>query len=251
MSLTYFRDKLVSQEKGGGIKIWKEDKHLILEKTIGLPLDYWGFCRLGISDSKYIVCPESSSSIKVINIEGDLIQTLKPPCSEKLGEIMALKCLNLTDKSYIFVLYESGLLTLFSCDTGREVASCKVNSDCPMALDFDGCSKCVVGGSGDSILGFELTTGLELVKWKETKITNPGVSCLAIRPDKRLLAAGCWDARVRLFSMKTLKLLAVLVNHKDTIHDIRYSPARVRAWDVEWLLAVAGKDGRVTLWNLY
>lgn len=163
---------------------------------------------------------------------------------------MAIKFFSLCDNNYIFVLYENGTLTLFEA-SGRVVDDWKATSDCPMALDFDGVSRGVIGTSGEVIVGFQLTSELQLVKWKDTAITNPGVSSVAIRPDNKLVAVGCWDTRVRLFSMKNLRLLAVLTAHREAVQDISYSQMRVDAWSADWLLAAAGKDGRITLWNIY
>lgn len=212
--------------------------------------DYWGFCKLSVFRDELLICPETGSKVKMITPVGNVIQTLCSDVKEKCGEIMAVKCFTMSETDFIFVLYESGLLTLFTI-SGDKINDFKISSDCPMAMDFDGESKVIVGGSGEVIMGLELTSDLKLVKWKEVKITNPGVSCLVIRPDKKLFVTGCWDSKIRLFSMKTFKLLAVLQNHSQTIQEVRYSPSKVDAWDCHSLLAAAGQDGRITLWSIY
>lgn len=197
-----------------------------------------------------LICPETGSKVKIVTPDGNITKTLCYDVNDKCGEIMALKCFTLSKAEYIFVLYESGILTLFTISGGK-INDFKISSDCPMAVDFDGESKVIVGGSGDVIVGLELTEDLKLVKWKEVKITNPGVSCLVIRPDKKLFVAGCWDSRIRLFSMKSCKLLVVLQNHSQTIQEVRYSPSSVEAWNCQSLLAAASQDGRITLWSIY
>ena len=70
---------------------------------------------------------------------------------------------------------------------------------------------------------------------------HPGVGQLALRGDGKVIASAGWDYRVRLFSAKSLKRLAVL----------RYHDASVNALD--WsndLLATGSKDTKVAVWRL-
>lgn len=84
---------------------------------------------------------------------------------------------------------------------------------------------------------------------KYLKITNKGINSIAGRPDGKLVASGGSDGRVRLFSLKSLKALAVLAFHKQTIETIKFS-----AYLTEHkghLLAAAGQDKLVTVWSVY
>lgn len=65
------------------------------------------------------------------------------------------------------------------------------------------------------------------------------------------MAVGGWDSRVRLFSLKNFKPLAVLNQHKDTVQDIAYSTQRVKTYDDKWIMATAAKDGYIALWDIY
>lgn len=82
-------------------------------------------------------------------------------------------------------------------------------------------------------------------------MTNPGTSVITIRSDAKIMAVGGWDSRVRIFSWKSLKPLAVLDQHKDTIHDISYSTQRIKAYDNKFIMATAAKDGYIALWDIY
>ncbi|XP_046675491.1 guanine nucleotide-binding protein subunit beta-like protein 1 isoform X1 [Homalodisca vitripennis] len=249
LSINYIDNLFISQTKGGEIKFWEETNGT-WELKAKVFSEYWGFCKIDTFSGKFLVCPESGSNIRIVDLNGKIVRRLCNGGREKCGEIMAIKCFSLLGTEYIFVLCENGILTMFKA-CGGKVCDLKVMSDCPMALDFDGESKGIVGGSGDVLVGFELTSDLQLVKGRQAVITNKGVSCVAIRPDKKLFAAGCWDCRLRLFSMKSFKLLVVLQNHKEVIQDICYSSAKVNSFNSQWLLAAAGKDGRITLWDLY
>ena len=70
---------------------------------------------------------------------------------------------------------------------------------------------------------------------------HPGVGQLSLRGDGKVIASAGWDYRVRLFSAKSLRRLAVL----------RYHDASVNALD--WssdLLATGSKDTKVAVWRL-
>jgi WD40 repeat protein len=78
-----------------------------------------------------------------------------------------------------------------------------------------------------------------------------GTSIVCIRPDNKIVAVGFWDGRVILFSWKKLRPLAILKEHKDTIHDIVYSSCEVQTYDTRYLMAITGKDGCISLWDIY
>lgn len=242
LAIKYLNNCFVSQEKGGDIKIWAED--WTLKKII--KSEYIGFCKIDIGIG-CILCPESNSVINIMTCDGDVIGTLLNTLQVKTGEIMTVKYITMIDNEYVIVTYESGILALFQINVGK-ISEIAITKDCPMAMDFDGITTGVLGTSGDTIIQFK-TDNLKLIKTKEVSITNPGVSCICIRPDRKLFAAGCWDGRIRFFSMKNFKLLAVLDQHKESILDVCF--VSVRSDSSEWLLAAAGKDGRITLWDLF
>lgn len=242
LAIKYLNNHFVSQEKGGDIKIWTED--WTLKKTV--KSEYIGFCKIDIGFG-CILCPESNSVIRLVTHDGHVNGTLLNESEANTGEIIALKCIKVLDNEYIIVTYETGILALFQMNTGK-ISEAVITKDCPMALDFDGISTGILGTSGDTVIQFKIDN-LKLARSKEVSITNPGVSCIQIRPDRKLFAAGCWDGRIRFFSMKTLKLLAVLDQHKENILDVCFVP--LPSGSCEWLLAAGGKDGRITLWDLF
>lgn len=82
-------------------------------------------------------------------------------------------------------------------------------------------------------------------------LKNPGTSVINIRSDRKLFTVGNWDGCLRIYSQKTLKLLAVLDQHKNTVHDVIYSPHYVKAYNCKYLMAAAGKDSYISLWDIY
>lgn len=80
---------------------------------------------------------------------------------------------------------------------------------------------------------------------------NSGTSVLATRVDSKVFAAGCWDGRIRVYSWKSLRPLVVLDQHRSTIFDITYSADKIQAYNNKNLMAATGKDGTISLWDIY
>jgi len=72
-----------------------------------------------------------------------------------------------------------------------------------------------------------------------------GVTSLAFRPGTKplRLASGSFDGTVRLWNIRTERMLACLKGHRDTIEVVAFSPTQP-------LLASASRDGTVRLWDL-
>lgn len=85
----------------------------------------------------------------------------------------------------------------------------------------------------------------------DMSVKNPGINCIRIRPDLKILSTGGLDGRIRMFSWKSLRPLAVLTEHKTgAIMDISYSTDKVTIWKSP-IMAVAGMDSVISLWDLY
>lgn len=82
-------------------------------------------------------------------------------------------------------------------------------------------------------------------------LKNAGTSVITVRPDAKIVAVGGWDSRVRIFSWKSLKQLAALDQHRDTVQDIAYSSERLETYDNKYVMATAAKDGYIALWDIY
>lgn len=74
----------------------------------------------------------------------------------------------------------------------------------------------------------------------------PGCNTVVIRSDGKLFVTGGWDGKLRYFSMKTGKLLAIIDHHFDAISSIKF-----RNDSDALLLLAASTDGTISLWTLY
>ncbi|KAG6237951.1 hypothetical protein E4U25_002165 [Claviceps purpurea] len=128
----------------------------------------------------------------------------------------------------------------------------------------------------------------QLQEWKHAKkvvnTRHSGQQSLEVRSDGRIFATAGWDSKIRVYSCKTMKELAVLKWHKDGAYAVTFSdvgpPPDVQDSDANtemetqeameidfsrlsvtdrrshrvrtahWVAAGA-KDGRVSLWDIY
>ena len=104
---------------------------------------------------------------------------------------------------------------------------------------------------------------------------HSGQQSLRVRSDEKIFATAGWDTRVRIYSTKTMKEVAVLKWHKEgcyavafaviqqdspqpplSIEQVKREVATVRqrrgekAKGAHWL-AAGSKDGKVSLWEIY
>uniref|UniRef100_A0A1B6D3P9 Uncharacterized protein n=2 Tax=Clastoptera arizonana TaxID=38151 RepID=A0A1B6D3P9_9HEMI len=249
LSVNYFNSNFITQEKCGNIKIWSEVENSCWILQVIVPLTYVGFCKFCLGPDS-IICPEENSAVTIRSLKGDILEKNSFDKTKNNGNIMFLKYENILSEDFIFILFESGTLKVWKRGSA-EVSELKLTDDCPMALDFDGQSRGIIGTSGSNLIEFYFIDKAKLSAGKSVPITNPGVSCVKIRPDKRIFIAGCWDGRLRFFSMKTLKLLAVLDQHQSCIQDVVFSISPVTSLKCKYLCVAGGQDKKITLWNLF
>jgi len=248
--------ELVTQEKGGIIHIWSPSGGSFSEMGI-INCSYVGFCKLDIgptsgSHENFIFSPGEDSTISIISLNSQKIVSCLQTLSEKLGEVMVIKYFEMEGSPYLLSAYESGHIYLWDLKTRKIRCELKLDGT-PMDMDFDPLRRIgVCGNESHELTVFKFdSVANQLSVEKKFGITNAGVSRASIRPDGKILALGCWDGRVRLFSWKTLKPLAVLSEHQQTIHDVYFMKEGISSVGSAGLMAVAGKDQRISLWDVY
>jgi len=106
--------------------------------------------------------------------------------------------------------------------------------------------------------------------YKTTDTKHAGQQSLRVRSDGRLLITGGWDSRIRIYSTKTLKEVAVLKWHKEGVYSTafgeiltqdeigrgdgatnkrqrdREEQSKLKHW-----VAAGAKDGKVSLWEVF
>lgn len=238
------QNRLVSQNKMGEIKFWQINGYkLIFHYT--LSTNIIGFCKCALYKTNMLLCKGEKSTMNCYSTETFNKITVFN-AHDHLGDLMAIKCV----ENYIFCGYEGNTIVLWKEDNIVNQYSFP-EVECLMTLDVDrNMCKGVCAGSSDVINIFCISEG-KLNLCKSVQITNPGVNVLQLRPDDKIVAAACWDFTVRLFSWKSMKLLAVLDSHSSGVLSIGYSELSVTFWKTTYMLAVANKDNKITLWDIY
>lgn len=237
----------MSHNKTGEIKCWRINGYeLELQQT--LSTHTIGFCTLSLYKTNMFLSKGEKSTMNSYSIETfDNISVFDPQQNYSLGDLMVIKSI----EDYVFCGYEANIVIMWK----EHHIVCQYNFpelECLMTLDVDNnMTKGVCGGSSNIILTFCITDDTISLN-KSTHITNAGVNVLRLRPDNKILAAACWDLTVRLFSWKSMKLLAVLDSHSTGVLNIVYSEFSVTFWNSDkYMLAVANKDNKITLWDLF
>lgn len=192
--------------------------------------------------------PKGENHLDVHSLR-DLAPVLKllPECEENVGALMSVRIIN---PHAVLGTFESGHFITWDIREGRVLSVAKLKES--LALDYDDLTnRGIYAGPGDRIGIFAFQKPqMTIQERSEITLKNPGVSCLRIRPDRKIFVSGGWDGRVRVFSWKSLRPLAVLTEHKKNILDIAFSPGPVDLWKAP-LMAIAGEDSQITLWDLY
>ncbi|XP_011497853.1 PREDICTED: guanine nucleotide-binding protein subunit beta-like protein 1 [Ceratosolen solmsi marchali] len=244
---------LITQRKGGTINLWKsQGSNWIINETI--KTDYCGFCRFQVSTEDAIYIPLNESRVGLFSLKTLKTEIELSPISHSeanlFGHVMAIKpCMD--ESKYALITYDGGQILLWDIRSKKILSSIKIEQ-CPMNIDFNtSLMHGIIGSPADYLQIFSLSSDKELTERTKLPLKNPGISAVAIRPDAKVFSTGGWDRRIRIFSWKTLRPLVVLDQHKATIHDIIYSSCKVEAYNSKCLMAVAGKDGNISLWDLY
>lgn len=252
-SILHLPETLLTQQKGGIVKSWQiTGSGYVLDRTIDT--EHIGYCRFQcVPEDNLIICPKYENSICVYNSDNFNLQTtlLSTDSDLKLGQVMCLKHIEMSGQKYILAAYESGDFITWDLRAEKILHSIRLE-ECPMALDYDPVSnRGIYGGPSDQIGWFTYSTNLnELIKRGTITIKNSGINCVSIRKDRKVFCSGGWDGRIRIFSWKSLRPLAVLTEHNAAVVDISHSNDKVQLWNAP-IMAAAGLDGQISLWNLY
>jgi len=233
-----------------------------------------GFCRPALTRNKNILCPSGHDTFyylpkAILQSEGLEVGESKSIESGQGASLVFLHPFVHKDNEYVMFGTEDGKIHVVRSPLGESNEK-SLSSLCLM----DHVSKigkkmdpivplCCAGDetSGFFVIG-TTSTDLPLLKWdgeSETlvvnqvkSIVNKGIGCLALRPDKKLLAAGCWDGRIRLFTFPGMRQLVVLDFHKATITSLLFLD-KVDDWTGtdQYYLVCGAKDNRLTGWDLF
>lgn len=262
MSSIYHGDEtMITQQKGGILKTW-QIQQTGYQLNVTEDTNHKGYCRFQcVPDDDLLISPRNENEIVIYDTEITQVHhTLnavsaleeRKESPTKLGLLMCFRHVKFSSQSYVLAAYESGTFLTWDLRTNSVINVAKFDDCCPMALDF--CSETnrgICGTASDKleIVGY-MRNEMKLINRGDIAIKNPGINCIKIRKDQKIFCSGGWDGRVRVFSWKSLRPLAVLTDHKAAITDIEYSNEKVDMWKSP-IMATSGADGQISLWNLY
>lgn len=267
IALTHTEDALLTQEKNDcAVKLWQlTNSAYVLRHE--LRTDHVGFCRFVFNPTAEggpaVIVPRGGSNVSILcgNTLAERQQLSVEDGANGLPPLGTVMCflpvqLAASGMTYLLAGYESGTLILWDLNCSKVVSHLKLataDDECLMTLDYDPVTnRGVAGGSSDHITVFSLDrkTG-EIRRKSDIGIKNPGVHRVRIRKDLKVFSSAGWDGRIRIFSWKSLRPLAVLTEHRGgELLDLVYSEDKVSMWKAV-IMAAAGSDGQISLWDLY
>uniref|UniRef100_UPI003590190C guanine nucleotide-binding protein subunit beta-like protein 1 n=1 Tax=Myxine glutinosa TaxID=7769 RepID=UPI003590190C len=257
---------LFSQGRDGWVRRWsmEEGRADICASFI---VEGLGFCKAALSKGMSDEVEETGRQLLAVPgkemdevclydvASGHQVGTLKSAAEPSLGMVTCMQFLQISSGAGLLLLagYESGSLCLWDIRMGQLLSRSPARQDPIFCLAWDGLTgTCVSAGPGESLETWKLNDGRDLEHDSSIPLPQHGVSALKIRGDGRLLAAGCWDGRIRIWS-RHYRPLASLAFHRRGLCDLDFADPSPRAAHCAGrrLLAAASRDGQLSVWDLY
>jgi ASTRA-associated protein 1 len=242
-----------------------------------------------------------SGAIDFFNLPSERrVYTLPADKEVKTGMVMALSLSKHSSDGQLIVVsgYESGHVMVHLAQSNvvgepwswKKVLVSQPHSQPLLSLDVSQTESSFFTSSADAVITkFAIPTNASTAEAveKSKKVLNTkhaGQQGLRMRSDGKIFATAGWDARIRVYSAKAMRELAVLKWHKDGCYAVAFAsinperdrsntpaiwndrevvPAHqgsaldaikeqrsVRAQNTHWL-AAGGKDGKISLWDIY
>eukprot|EP00058_Branchiostoma_floridae_P025064 XP_002610554.1 hypothetical protein BRAFLDRAFT_275805 [Branchiostoma floridae] len=246
---------LYSQGRDGTVALWdlKEGRKDISDR---IPVSPVGFCQVELFNqgSSRLLAAAGVGPAEIIVTD---LQSKKPAFSLQptegsppQGMVMALEagCVSDREGLHLWAAYEDGSVAMWDVKQRRLVSHLKVHAEPILCMDYDQEHGKGVTGSADNKLAVWNGKDGQLVAKQTVELSNPGLSCVKIRDDHKIVVTGGWDHMIRLYGWKKLKPLAVLDYHTDSVQCVDFSDHENSE---ERLLAAGSKDQRISLWSIY
>lgn len=241
-------ENLITQEKEGIVKLWRLQNECEYELYRTYECG-GGYCKC-LTIGNNLILPQDNGTLDVVDIPNMELVKKFVSNKPKLGNVMCLQKVELGDSVYVLAGFEAGDIILWDFVSGKACSHIMLR-ECITSLTFDPVTCRGICGNASNILQiFTIDSNFNITLKCEIPMTNEGCNIVKLRPDRKIFVSGGWDGRLRLFSWKSLRLLVVLTEHRDSITDVQFSPAPVHVWNSN-IMAASGADGVISLWNLY
>jgi WD40 repeat protein len=197
------------------------------------------------------------------------IATLGSPNGASTGMVMALGLINRPDQLLILAGYENGQACVWKQigQKSQVVYMQKTHAQPILSIGIAHSQGMWFTSGADAIVARHPFQAGKAAEAKMIQTKHAGQQGLAVRNDQKIFATAGWDGRMRVYSVKGMKELAVLKWHGEgcyavafadvddanavqgrslTVAELRVEKARTTHW-----LAAGSKDGKVSLWEIY
>ncbi|PYI11104.1 WD40 repeat-like protein [Aspergillus sclerotiicarbonarius CBS 121057] len=240
------------------------------------------------------------------------ICTIPADTETKTGMVMAANLvLSASGELYVASAYEDGHVMVLGCrgslhekDLAQNAKTswkweklyvCRAHSQPALSIHVSPAGDYFLSSSADAVLAKHPIPSLGATGYREEKpiksisTKHAGQQGVRIRSDGKIFATAGWDSRVRVYSCKTMKELAVLKWHKDGCYAVGFADVAVESSETStgeerptpqgtddtqlarraefslatvhrqrnqkvqsthWL-AAGSKDGKISLWDIY
>jgi WD40 repeat protein len=270
----------LSQSKNGTLSVWNAERIISGSEQdangaaveASVTVDLHSFCKCEVVDEQTVLVPADGGiacglwDIRSAHVEakfspsGEASQTLASGPRGPTGMCMALGA---TGACYLLGGYEDGSVQLWDTRNTRPLHASRPHTEPvfgiggvlfpPRNPSSAVCSAACVSGGADGNLvinTWKKSADKEKVSWDDgTKFPivcegSKGISTVHARNDAKIVAAGCWDGKVRLYSLKKPRILASMACHSKGVQCVRFSKDSS-------LLATCSEDMRIAVWQVY
>ncbi|KAI8365504.1 WD40-repeat-containing domain protein [Choanephora cucurbitarum] len=258
--LTIGVDRIISQGRDNMIHVWKfsVENSQAPELTSSVVYNALGFCKFSCyqqTQGSTLLCFPSKDDINMFDIydltyQHYVLQNIGADGRTdngllRHGACMAVQLFGSLDTLFVVAGYESGGIVLWQIE--QDQAKCvwhkKEHKEPVLDLAVDVSKTFILSSSADNqVYKYSVQTGDIINK---ITIKKSGMVALRIRSDNKVFALGGYDGKIRLFSVKTMKPLAILSYHKNTTYGLDFGTV-----NYHWLIS-ASQDHRIGLWNIF
>lgn len=240
--------KVFTQSKAGFIKTFSFVNAEFKENaTDAIPCGTFTFCRMSTLKlgNEVVISypsPEMENAVNVlIESEGIRRYLIRNFMSNSSGMCLFTKLYAVQGEVFLLCGYEIGKIILAKLTFNNEpeilFEERIFDESCTDADLIDGTIVAVSAGKLVKIIKDFSAVNCTV------ELPFAGCNSVAIRSDGRIFVTGGWDGKIRYFSLKSGKLLAIIDHHFDAISDLKFRP--------DFGLLAASSDGTITLFSLY
>uniref|UniRef100_A0A915BBK9 Anaphase-promoting complex subunit 4-like WD40 domain-containing protein n=1 Tax=Parascaris univalens TaxID=6257 RepID=A0A915BBK9_PARUN len=224
------------------IRVIKSKKGWSFEVMNKFSTAHYGFCRT-LPLASGLLIPSNNAEVKITHGSNERVIALR---SSEFQVVGTLSCLCAITPSHVLLGFDSGIVALFDIDKSRCLDKLELFRDVTLACatyeDFIAVSSVA---SPFRILRLEEA---KLIEYRSVSYPSSARGCgsLCFSPCGKQVVSGFWDGSVRVHSLRTGNLRALLTLHSSAVNFLSWSIVNRKR-----LLFVCGEDSKLSIWNLH